>query len=251
MQKTNKTSAPIAAAFFIVSLAIMPFSLKAVGLTLSLNPSMSAVVDVWNQVAGSFGNVHQPSASAELLAINKLFSDEGSSPTADSSSETTLLASLNHTEVEQAYEAKLSAAEIEAVDATAPQSRNLKATAHSAHQVKRVDAGSYYRAIQARIEQRFEALRAAEAAQREIAANKELLKGLDKQLAALKLDFKLFKKMPVNRDMKVFVKMKDARPIVAPKLTACDLRRALTGVPTTTRVRMVASSADSFENSEF
>ena len=256
MQKTNKTSAPIAAAFFILSLAIMPFSLKAVGLTLSLNPSMSAVVDVWDQVAGSFGNLHQPSASAELLAISKLVSGEATTSTVDSASENTLLASLEQPVIEQVYEPQLSAVEVEAFDGSIPQAKCLKSMSRLTHSVKRVDSGSYYRAIQARIERQSEALKAAEIAQREIAANNELLKGLDKQLGALKLDFKMFKSIPFNKDVKVVFRTKPVKPVVAPRLTACDLRKALTGGANTekrqreTRVRAVESSAISSENSE-
>ena len=255
MQKTNKTSAPIAAAFFIVSLAIMPFSLKVVGLTLSLNPSLSAVVDVWNQIAGSFGNIDQQSASAELLAISKLVSDEAASAAADSQGESALLASLQRPEIEQAIEPRLSVAEVEGFDAAAPQAKSLKSASRSACSVKRVTAGAYYKAIQARIGQKSEALRAAEAAQRAVAANNVALKGLDERLSALRLDFKFFKSAPFNKDVKVFFRTKPVK-VAAPKLTACDLRRALTGGANTetrqkeTRVRVIEGSEVSFENSE-
>ncbi|HEX8184888.1 MAG TPA: hypothetical protein VF747_09065, partial [Blastocatellia bacterium] len=111
-------------------------------------------------------------------------------------------------------------------------------------------------AVQARIEQRLEALRAAEAAQREIAASHQLLNGLDKRFGALKFDFKLVKGLPLNKDTRFLVRVRPARPVVAPKLTACDLRRALTGGSNTetrqkeARLRVIESAAASSENSE-
>src|SRR5215213_4919710 len=158
MQKINKTtSAPIAAVFFMLSLAIMPFSLKVVGFTLSLNPSMAAVVDVWNQIAWSFGSRNQPSSSAELLAINILNSDEASDAPSEPAIENSLLANLSEQESDRAYQPALSNAEVESAEAqafvaSAPQAARLKSKSHPAHSLKRVETLSYYLAIQDRIE---------------------------------------------------------------------------------------------------
>jgi hypothetical protein len=231
MQKINKTtSAPLAAAFFALSLAIMPFSLKVVGLTLSLNPSMYAVVDVWNQIAGSFGSGYQPATSAELIAISNLDSNKASDATMDAANGISLLAKLEQIEPEQNYQPQFSAIEAENLDASAPQVKSVKVASPRCHTVKRVGADSYYREIQARISQHAEELKAAETAQRALAARSEQLKGLDKHLAAVRFDIgKMLKSFTFNKDVRVFVKVKPVKPMAAPKLTACDLRTALTG----------------------
>jgi hypothetical protein len=254
MQKINKTSAPIAAAFFVFSLAIMPFSLKVVGFTLSISPSMSAVVDVWNQIAGSYGSGHQ-SAAAELIAISNLYSIEASDPAIDDASGDSLLASLQKPDGEELYQVEL-VAEAEAFDGLATRSENIKPVARPAHTVKRADAESYYMAIRAGIERRAEALKAAETAQRELARHGELLAGLDKQLAAVKFDFKMFRNLPFNKEFKVLVKMKPVKPAVASRLAACGSSKASTGDKpqevrqAETRVRAMESAAISFDNCE-
>lgn len=257
MQNINrKTSAPLAAAFFVLSLAIMPFSLKVVGFTLSLNPSMSAVVDVWNQIAGNFGSEHQPATPAELLAISNLDSNESSEAAVTPVVGNSLLARLEQDEPVEIYQQRFSAIEVEDFDAGRPQAKSPKAPSRLARSAKRADVVSYYTEVQARIEQHAEELKAAEVAQRQIAARAEQLTGLDTQLAAMKFDYrKMLKTLPINKDVKFFVRMKPVKP-VAPKFTACDLWRALAPVKapearrTEVRVRAVESSAISFENSE-
>ncbi|MFP5261675.1 MAG: hypothetical protein ACLGJB_07195 [Blastocatellia bacterium] len=254
MQKINKTtSAPLAGAFFVLSLAIMPFSLKAVGFTVSLNPSLSAVVDVWNQVAGSYGGGHQPATSAELLAISSLDSDEAPAAATEGNP---LLARLDQDGPAEMYMPRFSAIEVEDINAGAPGPRAPKAMPRAARSVKRAGADSYYREIQVRIERHAEALKAAEAAQREVSAHLERLKGLDKPLAGVRLDFvKMFKSIPANKDVRVFVRVKPGAPVV-PKLTACDLRTALTGgkdsaaAQSESRSRVVETTVTSFENCE-
>jgi hypothetical protein len=257
MQKINRTtSAPLAAGFIILSLAIMPFSLRVVGFTLSLNPSLSAVVDVWNQIAGNFGGGHQSATPAELLAISNLDSNEASEAAAQPAVGSPLLARLEQPEPVEMYQPQFSAIEVEDLDAGRSQARGLKAPARSAQSVKRAGTASYYTEVRARIEQHAEELKAAEVAQRQLTAHAERLTGLDTQLAAMKFDFhRMLKTLPLNKDVKFFVRTKPVKP-VAFKLTACDLRRALTGVrapearQAETRVRVVESSAISFETSE-
>ncbi|HEX8088227.1 MAG TPA: hypothetical protein VF762_05205 [Blastocatellia bacterium] len=254
MQKINKTtSAPLAGAFFVLSLAIMPFSLKIVGFTVSLNPSLLAVVDVWNQIAGSYGGGHQPVTSAELLAISNLDSNETSDVATEGNS---LLARLDQDEPAEMYLSQFSAVEIEEINADAPRARTPKTTSHATHSVKRAGVDSYYREVRVRIERHAEALKAAEVAQREMAEHVERLKGLDKPLAGIRFDFvKLFKNIPVNKDVKVLLRVKPSAPVV-PKLTACDLRTTLTGGKNSSvslseaRARVAETAVTSFENCE-
>jgi hypothetical protein len=255
MQKINRTtSAPLAAAFFVLSLAIMPFSLKVVRLTISLNPSLSAVVQVWNQIAGSFGSEYQPPTAAELIAIRNLNSNGAPDAVIEPANGSSLLAKLNQAELGEMYQPQFSDVEVEEFPASTPQAKSLKPASHPAGSIKRAGADSYYMHVQARIESHTEALRAAEVAQREIAAHTESLKGLDKQLAAVKFDFgKVLKNLHFNREVRVFMRVKPVKPVV-PKLTACDLRAALMGGKNSEtpqreeRADIVESSATSFED---
>src|SRR6185295_263085 len=72
MQQTGKsTHTSVGAAFFVfLGLAVIPFSLKAVGVEESLSPRLAAATDAWRQVAEAFGGGFQPGAPAELAAVN-------------------------------------------------------------------------------------------------------------------------------------------------------------------------------------
>ena len=62
MQRVNRSApAPKGVAFFLfLSLAIVPFSLRAAGVQVSFSPSFSAAADAWQQIADVFGSGYQP-----------------------------------------------------------------------------------------------------------------------------------------------------------------------------------------------
>jgi hypothetical protein len=62
MQRLNRsTPAPRTSAFLLfLGLAIVPISLKAAGIQVSFNPSLSAAADAWQQIADVFGSGYQP-----------------------------------------------------------------------------------------------------------------------------------------------------------------------------------------------
>lgn len=253
MQKINKTtSAPLAAAFFALSFAIMPFSLKVVGFTLSLNPSMSAAIDVWNQMAGSFGAGHQPATPAELMAINDLDSNGASDATAEPVSQNSLLAKLDLVEPGLAHQHQFLAAEVEGSCPNAPKAKSLKAAAPPARSVKYAGVDSYYKQIQVSLERRAEALKIAEAARASASEIKQLAE-LNKRLDGVRLDFSsALKNIPFNRGVRVFVRVNQVKP-AAPKLTACDLRAAPMGGKTPqdeARASTVESTATGSDNCE-
>jgi hypothetical protein len=72
MQQNGKsTHTSVGAAFFLfLGLAVIPFSLKAVGLEESLSPRLAAATDAWRQVAEAFGGGFQPGVPADLAAVN-------------------------------------------------------------------------------------------------------------------------------------------------------------------------------------
>ena len=71
MQRINKqTTAPFGLAFIFLGLAIVPISMKAVGVNLNFAPRVNAVANAWNRITGGVASPHQPLGTAELSAIN-------------------------------------------------------------------------------------------------------------------------------------------------------------------------------------
>ena len=71
MQRINKqTTAPFGLAFIFLGLAIVPMSLKAVGVNISFTPRVNAVANAWNRITGGVANPYQPLGTAELSAVN-------------------------------------------------------------------------------------------------------------------------------------------------------------------------------------
>src|SRR5262249_22194851 len=64
MQRLNKTAhAGLGLTFFLfLGLAIVPFSLRAAGVQVSISPRLSAAIDVWRQIADVLGSGYQSGA---------------------------------------------------------------------------------------------------------------------------------------------------------------------------------------------
>src|SRR5262249_12838550 len=57
MRRGNRSgSATLGLAFFVVSLAIVPFSLKSWAYGTTFSPTLTAVIDVWRQISGFVGD---------------------------------------------------------------------------------------------------------------------------------------------------------------------------------------------------
>ncbi len=71
MQRINKqTTAPFGLAFIFLGLAMVPISMKAVGVNISFAPRFNAVANAWNRITGGVASPHQPLGTADLSAIN-------------------------------------------------------------------------------------------------------------------------------------------------------------------------------------
>lgn len=73
MQRLNRSShSPLGAAFFLfLGVAIIPISLRAAGVKVGFNPSLSAAIDAWQQIAEVFGTSYPPVNGSEMAALNK------------------------------------------------------------------------------------------------------------------------------------------------------------------------------------
>jgi len=81
MQRVNRSApAPKGVAFFLfLSLAVVPFSLRAAGVQVSFSPSFSAAADAWQQIADVFGSGYQPARAVTSPAPT----DQGIEPLRD------------------------------------------------------------------------------------------------------------------------------------------------------------------------
>lgn len=71
MQRKNRSAgATLGAAFLFLSFTAIPVSLHAVGLKVHFSPSVNAVIDVWDEIAGALRAGSQPVSTAELVALN-------------------------------------------------------------------------------------------------------------------------------------------------------------------------------------
>jgi hypothetical protein len=71
MQRINKqTTAPFGLAFIFLGLAIVPISLKAVGVNISFGPRVNAVANAWTRITGGPAGAYQPLGTVELSALN-------------------------------------------------------------------------------------------------------------------------------------------------------------------------------------
>jgi hypothetical protein len=103
--KTNATH--FGMTFLLLSLTIIPVSMKAAGFDLKF----SALVTAWSQIAGVFGDGHQPMAATELLALNQPASDDGVVPVKAPSSREGLLACSEEPMIEETSLIELTAFE--------------------------------------------------------------------------------------------------------------------------------------------
>jgi hypothetical protein len=71
MQRINKqTTTPFGLAFIFLGLAIVPVSLKAVGVNISFAPSANAFANAWTRITGGAPSAYQPLGTIELSALN-------------------------------------------------------------------------------------------------------------------------------------------------------------------------------------
>ena len=81
MQRINKqTTAPFGLAFIFLGLAIVPVSLKAVGVNFNFSPRVNAVASAWARITGGAVSAYQPLGTVELSALNLFDCCEESNP---------------------------------------------------------------------------------------------------------------------------------------------------------------------------
>lgn len=80
MQRLNRSAhAPLGTVFFLfLGLAILPVSLRAMGVTVSFNPRLAAAMDAWQQMAEVFGVNYGPGTGSQPVIAQNI--NDASSP---------------------------------------------------------------------------------------------------------------------------------------------------------------------------
>jgi hypothetical protein len=96
MQRLNRSAhAPLGTVFFLfLGLAILPVSLRAMGVTVSFNPRLAAAMDAWQQMAEVFGVNYGPGTGSQPVIAQNI-NDASSPDSAKSSCEAACIAN-NH-----------------------------------------------------------------------------------------------------------------------------------------------------------
>lgn len=215
MQRLNKPAhAQLGTVFFLfVSLAIIPVSLKAAGLQMGFSPRLSAAIDIWRQIAQSFGPNYEPGSGSELAA---LISSE-STPSKSAEDETCPLRQYAcDRELEDSPQmlAEIPAAFVP----TAPAQRTAcaRAVTHSQLKPKRLDSdvvamefSSNAMEFSSNIETGARAIKALSAQRAEVALRVEVLKILEKCAASGRPDLSNpIKNLGIPKSFRMLVRFK-------------------------------------------
>lgn len=217
MQGTNKKSATyMGMAFLFLSATITPLSLKSIG----LSPSLTAGIDAWRQISSVFGDSHQPVTSSELLALNRLNSDDATSIDSSNGIEQSLIAELQP-EIVEASNIQVSTDELQAKASGNRQKRCSRSADQSLRAVRHVEIVS---AINPDVEIH---TRIAEPAIRPVVViNKADFEKFEKHLSQYKFNVgEAMKFLPV-KDFRVMLKLKGLSVPVAPIAPRCNTRKA-------------------------
>jgi len=220
MQRFNKsTQAPVGTVFLLVlGLAILPFSLKAAGVRVSLSPRVSAVMDAWQQVAELFGANYQPGTAVDLSVTPE--SDNNPSIPVDTSIGQPLhFACAREFEPEQRTRGDFLQPGVSPLPARRNQCKAVPRRPVAAKQVASIVVASSLMKSQA--------VEALSGLRLEMDTRVELLKGIEKQLS--RPDFAQtarFKNLPITKDLRVLVRTR-RRAAASSEKTECKVYSAL------------------------
>jgi len=207
MQRLNKSAhAPMGTAFFLfLCLAIVPVSLKALGVQVGISPRLSAAIDAWHQIAEVVGSNSQ--AGSETSALN----NSGNEPSRVAD-EITCPRELAYVDaLEQMPRPSQDVIEGSTTRAVSTQVGCPKAASRTSTETKRVEPKVVSAATDMSFGKRGRAIEVFSATTLESVANNEVLRHIDKQV--LRRGFERSRMLPIPEDLKVLIRMK---PSIAP-----------------------------------
>jgi hypothetical protein len=242
MQRLNRTGhGPRSAAFFLfLGLAILPISLRAAGFQVSFNPSLSAAVDAWQQLADVFGAGYQPGRTLDLSSPHgsstaPLIANDSSTP--------------SRTEPACAREIEQVALSLQDVSkARTPKAVTVRvvcprAASHASAGAMSAEPGIAAAAIKLGFENHARVLEALGAIKAETATREELLKSIEKHMSEWSLE--TVKNLPIPQNLRVIVRMKPSAIPSAAKAAECKVRAALESAQRLERERAMLTTSPS------
>ncbi|SRR5258708_18476846 len=226
MQRFNRSAhTPLGTAFFLfVSLAIIPVSLKAAGLQLGFSPRLSAALDIWRQIAQTFGPNYEAGSGSDLAAF--ISSDgEPSQAAEDEACPQRQYACDREVEESSATFSEIPAAFVPAVNGQ--RVACLNAGPRNRSKDKRLESSVAAVQFSSNIESSARALKALSADRAETTLRVEVLKILEKCALSRSTDVNdSIKNLPIPKGFRMLVRFK--QPAV-PSITgaACKVRTAL------------------------
>jgi hypothetical protein len=217
----KKQNATFAMAFLFLSMVITPLSLKAIG----ISPNLSAGVEAWRQIAGTFADSHLPVNAAELLALNLASEDvpsDAASPLASG-----LLASTQPLDMQLTAEPYLSMGDRVAgsLDIVAPSaSRCANSTRLTPRAI--LSAPIAMRVVVPMERMRAESTDTARVAKVVVPVRREAMRSYEQALASYRINLSTAMKF-VPRDFNMTVRVKPPVMPTLPAITNCAFRKAL------------------------
>jgi len=224
MQRFKRSAhTPLSTAFFLfVGLAIIPVSLKAAGLQV-FSPRLSAAIDIWRQVAQTFGPNYEAGSSSDLAAL--IGSDAAPSQAADEACQLRQFACEREIEDSSGTLSETPSVSIPVVNSlpvncsyAAPRNRS---------RARRLESSVAGMQISSDIENSARALKALSADRAEAAMRIEVLKVLEKCAVSRRSDLShSIKKLGMPRTFRMLIRFKQS---AATSVTGaqCKARAAL------------------------
>lgn len=208
MQRIKRSAhAPVGTALFLfVGLAILPVSLRATGVQISVSPRLAAAMDAWQQIAEVFGASYHPTPASELSVVRELDSAPAESSVSPGSTKS---ACASRAEVSTGTELDATeAGSVKAALARRAASRPALRRSLSSNQVALLAAAD---ALKASFEKQAPAIGALGALKVATLKRGELLKSIDKRL--FKSTFGPIdevRKFPGSKNIRVLVNLRRA-----------------------------------------
>ncbi len=246
MQKINRSKGtPLGMAFVFLCLTAIPVSLKAVGINVNFSPSLGAVTDAWQQIAGVFTNDYQSGNSSELIAVNKPASCD-----AGEAADTRLIARLELPETDHMLELRAS-------DSTAPnltvernQAASSDAVSRHSGTAKRVKVTVATKAREPRMEFVFQNVQIARDL-KSLVDEKEIQEHVTRQLKLNQREMeKAFKVLKLNDRTRFFISLPQGVGSKCGEKRALPIRPKVDFTWEARPARAPAPSAPAVENSE-
>ncbi len=212
--KHKSSAAPLAKTFLILSLVIVPVSMKATG----FKPNLSGLVDAWSQLAGVFSNGYQPRSTNELLALNQTDEDWRQDPASESGCTKGMLARAQEPGIEANWN-------IEQGEPQLQTNAHLRDCCHKATKQpvvqRQAPIALAQKVVLPKRETRIVAFDLQEMTQIDSASREETLQHFQKQFALPAVDLSyVMRSLP--KEFKGFIKVKALNAPAAPTARRCN-----------------------------